>query len=69
MDLPDQLQDMKEFIVNPYDGKSLIRERGDWKQRMKAVATNMRFKVIRFNEDAWQAIHEALIILQIFHKI
>ncbi|PHZ11986.1 uncharacterized protein RHIMIDRAFT_283749 [Rhizopus microsporus ATCC 52813] len=60
---------MKEFIVNHYDGKGLIRERGDWKRRLKAVTTNMGFKTVRFNENAWQAIHEALIILQIFHRI
>lgn len=66
---PAVLKDMKEFVVNHYDRKSLIRERGDRKRRFKAVATNMGFKIVRFNEDAWQAIHEALIILQIFHKI
>ncbi|RCH86193.1 hypothetical protein CU097_006324 [Rhizopus azygosporus] len=66
---PAALKDMKEFVVNHYDRKSLIRERGGWKRQLKAMATNMGFKIVRFNEDTWQAIHEALIILQIFHKI
>jgi hypothetical protein len=61
---PALLKDMKEFIVNHYVGKSLIRERGDWKRRLKAVTKNMRFKIIRFNEDAWQDIHENLATLQ-----
>ncbi|KAG1380738.1 hypothetical protein G6F61_003783 [Rhizopus arrhizus] len=65
---PALVEDMKEFIVNHYDGKSLICERGDWKRRLKSMAKSLGFKIIRFNEDAWQNIHETLITLQIQYK-
>jgi hypothetical protein len=32
------------------------------------MAKSLGFKIIRFNEDAWQAIHETLIVLQSQYK-
>lgn len=41
----DFLQDMKNFVIEMYDGSGLINYKGDWKRRFKAAARILKYKV------------------------
>jgi hypothetical protein len=52
----DFLQDMKNFIIEKYDGIGLASYKGDWKRRYKATAKATGYRVANDVEDSWDSI-------------
>jgi hypothetical protein len=56
----DLVEDMKDFIINHYNGKSLKRYRRDWKRILKLSIQSIGYTFVEFDNYAWTLIDEAI---------